>query len=243
MMNKKSKTASFFDIDGTLMSGLVLVSFHKFLLKKGLVDIKTFEEANLLLEQYQKRKINYRKLGELFPEKYAQGIKEKTVKQLNEACSDFFKTQKINIYPFSKDLITYMKQFGPTIAITGSPIEPITELNRVFGFDKIYATQAQVKNGKYTGKLEKNMVLKETKEKTIQKILQKNGFNPQTCFGFGDTEQDLAIFENVGTPIALNPSNELLKICHTKNWPFFYKDADVFSEVKKIVKQKPDKNQ
>ena len=229
------KIASLFDIDGTLMSGLVIVSFPYFLEKRNLFDKEVLKEFDSLIGQYKTGTISYRELGTEIPKQYAIGIQGQKPEDIKEASNDFLETQKNNVYDFSKNLISFTKKTGSAIAITGSPIEPMTAMNRIYGFDEIYATEVEIKNKTYTEKLIQNMVLKETKEKTIFDLKEKYGFDLKNSFGFGDTEQDLAILENVGHPIALNPNNELKDVCIKRNWPFFNKNDNLLPKIKDMI--------
>lgn len=228
--------AAIYDVDGTLMCGFVIVSFPQFLAKKNLFDKQEIIKLNKLVDSYFSKNISYRTLGLALPQSYANGVNGRKVSDITDVCDEYLEEQKSNIYEFSAGLIKYMKRIGPGIAITGSPIEPINALNEVYGFDEIYGTELEINNGRYTGNVVRNMIIKETKEKTLQKIVKEKKIDLKQSFGFGDTEQDTAILEKVGHPIALNPNENLLKICKERRWKYFYKDDEVVAEIKKILK-------
>lgn len=228
--------ASFFDIDGTLMSGFLIMSFSSFLSERSLFDKNKMRECNKILTLYKSKKLSYRDIAILLPQHYAAGIKGKNLQRIKELSAAFSEEQKGNMYPFSKDLLSLMKKIGPIIAISGSPIESIVAVNNIFGFDFIHGTEVEVRNGTYTGKLIKNMVIKETKEETIHRIAKEMDVDLKQSFGFGDTEQDMAILGNVGHPIALNPNENLLKLCKERGWMHFNKDDDVLGNIKAMIR-------
>ncbi len=153
--------ASFYDVDGTLMSGFVIVSFPQFLAKKNLFDKQEIIKLNKLVDAYFSKNICYLELGLAVPQSYANGIKGRTVGDINDVCDEYLKEQKSNIYRFSANLVKYLKRIGPGIAITGSPTEPISALNEVYGFDEICGTELETNKGRYTGKVAKNMIIKD----------------------------------------------------------------------------------
>lgn len=227
--------ASFFDIDGTLMSGFVIVSFPNFLANGNLFGKHELDKLNALAESYFLGKISYRELGLMLPHYYAKGMEGKSVSDIKDECDDFAKEQKGGIYPFSAGLIRLMKRTGPAIAISGSPIEPLTGLNGLFGFDEILATELETNNGIYTGRIARNMIIKEKKEEAIFRMAKERNIDLKESFGFGDTEQDVAILGNVGYPVAINPNKNLIEICKERGWRFFKKDDDVVSEIRKVL--------
>jgi HAD superfamily phosphoserine phosphatase-like hydrolase len=159
-----------------------------------------------------------------------EGLKERDVR--SEARKFVKVYVKKFIQPYTRDLVKLMKNYGMTIGISGSPIEVVSLVGRMFNFDITYGSELEIKDEIYTGRMRQNMIIKETKEDVLEKIVKKNRIDLEKSFGFGDTEQDLAILSKVKHPVALNPNIKLLNIVKKNGWLFFNSNNNVAKELK-----------
>jgi HAD superfamily hydrolase (TIGR01490 family) len=230
--------ASFFDIDGTLVKGLMIHQFSEHLVKVGISDEKLFREIDRRVKLYMKGKTTYRKIALVIPDLYSKGLKNVKVKVVLKEAKKFVDYYlKKFIQPYTANLVKLMKVHGMIIGISGSPIEVVSLVGRVFDFDITYGSELEVKDCLYTGKIKYNMIIKETKENVLKKMVKENKIDLKKSFGFGDTEQDLSFLSKVGIPITLNPNLKLLKIAKQNNWPIFTSRDDVVGNVKKLLEE------
>jgi len=220
--------ASFFDIDGTLVKGFMISEFPKQLSERGVFDKKLFLEMENWINGYKEGKITYRKMALEVPIVYSKGMKDLEERDIKNEARKFVKVylERI-IQPYTRDLVKLMKRYGMTVGISGSPIEVVSLVGKVFNFDLTYGSELEIKNGVYTGKMKKNMIIKETKDVVLKKIIRQNKIDLNKSFGFGDTEQDMSILSKVKYPIALNPNKNLLKIVKRRRWMFFSSNDDI----------------
>lgn len=229
--------ASFFDIDGTLTQGFLMINFSEFLVLRNIFPRENFTQLKNLAKLYFENKISYRKAAIEIPRIYA--ISLKSLKKENiEKEAKIFTREAIEkfLYPYTKDLLKLMKNYGMTIGISGAPLEVVRSLGEYFNFDLTYGTELEVNGGIYTGRLEQNLVIKETKEIVFEKIIKKNKIDLEKSFGFGDTEQDLPILSKVGNPVVLNPNQELASIAQKNGWTILGSEDDVINEISKKIK-------
>jgi HAD superfamily hydrolase (TIGR01490 family) len=226
--------ASFFDIDGTLTKGFIIYEFPKYLVSQNLFEKKYFDEMTKVLHVYLKKEISYREAAFIAPRLYASGIKGKRKEIIEKEAMKFIELLKDRIFPYSIELVRLMKNHGMTIAISGSPIEPVKLLKRFFSFDLIFGSKMESKDGVYTGEIKQNLIITETKKILLKDLVKTYKIDLKESFGFGDTDQDLSILSKVGHPIALNPNSKLLKIVKQKGWPHFDSD-EVLDHVKNIL--------
>jgi putative phosphoserine phosphatase/1-acylglycerol-3-phosphate O-acyltransferase len=228
--------ASFFDIDGTLVQGLMIHEFPKQLAKKDIFEKKLFKEIENWVRLYLKDKATYRKIAIEIPKLYSKGLKNIKEEVINKEARKFvsFYLKKF-IRPYTMDLVKLMKSYGLTIGISGSPIEVVSLVGKLFNFDVTYGSELEIKDGIYTGLIKQNMIIKETKEKVIERFVIENKIDLKKSFGFGDTEQDLSFLSKVGMPIALNPNIELLKVFKKNKWLSFTSKDDVEIKIKKLL--------
>jgi HAD superfamily hydrolase (TIGR01490 family) len=220
--------ASFFDIDGTLVKGFLISEFPKQLSEKSIFDKKLFLEIENWVKKYRKDKATYRKIALEIPKIYSSGMKGLEERDVKNEARKFVKVYlKKFIQPYTRDLVKLMKKYGMTIGISGSPIEVVSLVGKMFNFDLTYGSELEIKNGIYTGKMKRNMIIKEMKEVVLEKIIRQNKIDLNKSFGFGDTEQDMSILSKVKYPIALNPNKNLLKIVKSKGWMIFDSNNDI----------------
>jgi HAD superfamily hydrolase (TIGR01490 family) len=225
------RKAAFFDVDGTLIKGLIICAFPDYLAGRGFFDKKKNERIQELTHLYGEGKISYRYASVRIPKLYAAGIKGQKQSEIMELASAFLREYSKNVFPYSKGLVSLFKRNGfLTIAVSGSPIEAVTPLN--MDFREIQGTEMEVRNGVYTGKVKRNLILAEEKRKVITSLIKKYNIDMKSSFAFGDTEQDLPMLGKVGHPVPLNPAPLLRKHALKKGWCI---PKDVLKEVKEML--------
>lgn len=219
------KNCAFFDVDGTLFSGYIIQNFPRYLADNGHIETEYSIKIDKIIMNYESKKIEYREAAESVAILYALALKGKHNKEIKQWAKDFMQFYiPAKILPYSKQLILQIKNlFDVTIAISGSPIEPIIEL-KILGFDKLFGSLIELKNGVYTGKVITNLILGEEKAKTVKKISKELSIDLYRSIAFGDTDQDVFLLNMVGLPIALNPNKKLRTICNSKDWLILEKE-------------------
>ena len=225
--------AAFFDIDGVLTKGFLIDDFWNHMVEKGIIRKEAGQKRKKLMQGYKNGQTPYVEFITKAPELIAAEINGMKHSKIKKEMKDFLHKRKINTFSYSKSLIKLFKDSGfRTIAVSGSDQDFIENYKRILDFDEVYGTKFTVKNGTYTGRIEINMGLKESKS-TILNGFSNNGL--KTSFGFGDTAQDAGILENVNIPIALNPTADLKKIASKKGWIIMRENDDVVGEVAKLI--------
>jgi HAD superfamily hydrolase (TIGR01490 family) len=225
------RKAAFFDIDGTLIKGLIICTFPVYLARKGFFDKQANDKIQELLRLYKTGKASYRDISLEIPKLYAAGAKGQRQAEIRKLASDFMKEYRKNILPYSKGLVSLMNNKGFfTMAVSGSPIEAILALD--MGFREIQGTEMELRNGIYTGRVKRNLIIAEEKRKVITSLIRKYGIDLKGSFAFGDTEQDLAMLSRVGHPVPLNPTPLLRQHALREGWCI---PKDVLKEVKELL--------
>jgi len=225
--------AAFFDIDGVLTRGFLIGDFWNHMTEKGIIKKEAGQKRKKLMQGYKNGETSYVEFITKAPELIVAEIIGMKHSKIKKEMKDFLHKREIDIFNYSKLLIKLFKDSGyKTIAVSGSDHDFIENYKKTLGFDKVYGTKFEVKNGTYTGRIEINMGLKESKS-AILNSFSNNGL--KTSFGFGDTAQDVGILENVNIPIALNPTTDLRKIASKKGWIIMHEKDDVVGEVEKLI--------
>ena len=221
-----------FDVDGTLVRGLLIVDFPGYLARTGCFDPGKESEIRSLAQLHRRGAVSYRYISTRIPRLYAAGIEGQAQSRVRELGRTFIREAKGRLFPYTKGLVSLMARSGfLTVAISGSPIEVVSPL-KPLGFAKIFGTEMEVRRGVYTGRVQRNLILSEEKKKVVGTIATKYPVDFENSFAFGDTEQDLPLLSEVGNPVSLNPNSALQVIATAKGWPI---PRSVLREVKALL--------
>jgi HAD superfamily phosphoserine phosphatase-like hydrolase len=120
-------------------------------------------------------------------------------------------------YLFTKKLLKRLQTEGVvTIAISGSQQEIVDMFADRYGFDHVFGTLYERKNGAFTGKEaratygRKHLILKD--------LIKQHGLTAKGSVGIGDSDSDIQMLEMVEQPIAFNPSEKLFNYAKLAGW-------------------------
>nr|WP_321227993.1 HAD-IB family hydrolase [uncultured Psychroserpens sp.] len=123
------------------------------------------------------------------------------------------------IYQESRDLIEKHLEKGHKVVIisaaTTYQIEPIA---KALGIKEIYATEMELRNGKFTGRVSE-MCWGEGKARAARKFAKKNKTDLSKSYFYTDSIEDLPLLKLVGNPVATNPDQKLSQMAFENNWP------------------------
>lgn len=232
---RKPLSVGFFDIDGTLTEGFTIFSFAEFLTNRGFFREEFYKQMQDGLEDYRvsdKGEEAYRRLANNWVDNSARGLQGQRTEKIFEQGKVFLqetlkeRTKGYKILDFSKALVREVGKFCRTIAISGSPLEPLNPLTKYLGFDELRATMFKVLDGVYTGNTDLNLALGVSKRKVIDGFLRE-GVDKKRSFAFGDSPHDLAILEAVDNAFVLGANPVLQQIAKEKDWIIVTQEDDI----------------
>ncbi|MFH1055471.1 MAG: HAD-IB family hydrolase [Candidatus Altiarchaeota archaeon] len=230
-----SAKAAFFDVDGTLAKGYLIIDFPHYLHEKGLFNPEEIEFINQQYAGYKKGEITYLTLARSLPEAYARGIKGQKESDVVECARNFVSEHPERAFSFSKGLIELVKSRGfEPVLVSGSPQEIVQAFGDSIGAGTCLGTECDIKDGVYTGGLKLNAAIFVTKRGLVESYVKENKLNPLLCAAFGDTDRDLALLGMVGFPVAINPNKRFRSFAEAKGWLVCGGD-NVIPEVEKYL--------
>ena len=210
--------AAFFDIDGTLMRGLLIVDLPTYLARRGLFNERLSQKILELAESYRRGQVSYRHISTRIPYLYAQGIRGQSRSEVCGHADRFIHRPPRRLFSYSRRLVGLMAERGfLTVAVSGSPIEVVSPL-RELGFREVFGTEMETRGGRYTGRVVRNLILAEEKKKLVASLIARHHVDISRSWAFGDTEQDLPMWRTVGNPVVLNPSPRLRAYAIRNGW-------------------------
>ncbi len=224
---------AFFDIDGVLTKGFAIFGFWNHLAKNNIINAKHVMMNKKIFDKYTRGEISYREMAVKGMNQVATAFKGASQKEIKKISKEFLSNSKIETFHYTIPLIKLLKRNKiKVIAISGSNIEFIENYKSLLGCDKVCGTEFETINGVYIGSVKLHLGLAESK-----KIIMQNFKGKMNRFlGFGDTDQDIPILENVKIPVALNPNKDLKAIASKRGWTVLRENDDVVDEVRKLIK-------
>jgi len=204
--------AAFFDIDGTLYrEGLITEVFKKLVKYEIIPPEKWYNEVRPDYNKWDKRQGNYDNYLLKMAEIYKKGIIGLHKSQVEFIAKNVIEQKGDRVYTFTRDRIKWHMNMGhKLIVISGSPMELVSQMAIKYGFhDYVGSVYTLNDNDTYTGEVIP-MWDSISKEKAINKFIEKYDIDLNESFAYGDTAGDVSMFKRVAFPFAINPTKELI---------------------------------
>ena len=135
------------------------------------------------------------------------------------------------ILPVATDLVREHRDRGDLCAIVTATNEFVTApIARAFGIEHLIATVPEMRNGRYTGRIQGVPSFQAGKVTRVQQWLESMGLTlagfDETYF-YSDSPNDLPLLEVVTHPVATNPSAVLREVAGHRHW----KILDLFKDM------------
>jgi HAD superfamily hydrolase (TIGR01490 family) len=212
---------AFFDVDNTLTRGSTLYFLGRGMYNRGFFDkrdIGAWVLAN----------IRFKMTGT---------EKAEVISRFQESATDFIKGHKVDEIRIIGEEI-YNEFVSPslwdgTIAlankhltagdevwlVTASPQDFAELIASKLGLTGALGTMAEIKDGKYTGNLNGNLLHGKEKARAVLELTSKRNIDVQDCFAYSDSHNDIPLLTTVGHPNAINPDAKLRIIAFSSGWP------------------------
>lgn len=204
--------AAFFDIDGTLYRDSLLIEHFKKLIKYELIDpIKWYGHLEDTYTNWNTRNGRYDDYLHELSDRYVEAIKGMTLLDLNFTADQVIRLKADRVYKYTRAMIKRHKEMGhKVIFISGSPDFLVMRMARKYGVDDWRASKYCISDDIVTGDLVP-MWDSDSKNIAIDEFVEKFNIDLSQSYAYGDTNGDFTMLKRVGKPIAINPSNELLR--------------------------------
>jgi len=206
-----------FDLDNTLLAGDSDYLWGEFLTEQGIVDRETYEKENQrFYEDYKKGTLDIHEFQAFSQQPL---VNNDTRKML--ALREQFVEQKIRpiMSPASFELIEHHRSLGDTLVVITATNRFVTQpIVAAFGIDNLLATEPEIIDGKYTGKIAGTPCFQGGKVKRLHSWMQEHGLNMQGSWFYSDSHNDLPLLKEVDHPIAVDADEQLLEYAETQGW-------------------------
>lgn len=207
-----------FDLDNTLIGGDSDYLWGEFLCEIGAVDAKTHRQKNEnYFQQYNRGELDIYEYSEFAVEPLSRFDMGELA-----AMHQQFIIEKIKPIYLKKaqQLVDKHKSQGDTILVITATSRFVTEaIARLYGIDNILAIEAEIVDGRYTGKIVGIPTYAAGKVDNLMLWLEQNDETLSGSSFYSDSHNDIPLLEVVDNPVAVNPNAALKTHADDKNWP------------------------
>lgn len=212
--------AAFFDVDNTLIQGSSLVVFAM-----GLARRRFFRLSEIVPIAW--KQIKFRISGSENPDDVTAGrnqalkfIEGRRVDELVELCEQIVdNSMQHKAYPGTRELAQMHLNAGQQVwLVTATPVQLAQVLAQRFGFTGALGTVAEVKDGKFTGRLVGDILHGPGKMHAVAALATIENLDLARCTAYSDSANDVPMLSMVGTAVAINPDAKLRDIAEDRGW-------------------------
>jgi HAD superfamily hydrolase (TIGR01490 family) len=211
-------TLAIFDLDNTLLAGDSDHAWGEFLVERGLVDGAWYKAQNDAFYAAYCR-------GELDVIAYSEFVFTVLAREPADTLAAWhrdFMAEKVGrmILPRGRELLARHRAQGDRLLIITATNRFITApIAAELGVSELLATEPEVRDGRYTGKVAGIPCYKEGKIERLQQWLQESGESAEGCWFYSDSRNDIPLLEFAARPVAVDPDEVLRDHAGQRGWP------------------------
>lgn len=206
-----------FDLDNTLLAGDSDYLWGCLLVKKGLVDEDIYEQANQrFYEDYKNGELDIHE----FLAFALTPLAENKADDLRAMHEEFMKSiiRPIMNLAGQNKIEEHRTKGDHPVIITATNSFVTSPIANAFGINDLIATEPEIVNGSYTGKVAGTPCFREGKITKLNDWLKQSGMNLEDSYFYSDSHNDLPLLEQVTHPVAVDPDDTLRGIAEKRNW-------------------------
>jgi HAD superfamily hydrolase (TIGR01490 family) len=207
-----------FDLDNTLLGGDSDHGWGEFLVSRGLVDERQFREANdRYYRQYQSGGLDIHAYLAFALEPLTQHDLA-TLQTLHaEFMRDVIAPMRL---PKADALLAEHRARGDYLLIITATNAFVTRpIAESLGVDDIIATEPELKNDRYTGRIVGTPSFREGKVTRLNEWLANHDIDLAGSSFYSDSHNDIPLLDMVEKPVAVDPDDTLRAHAVAKGWP------------------------
>ena len=212
------KNLAIFDLDNTILNGDSDYSWINFLIDIGYVNKDEYEKKNkYFYDKYYEGKLDYGEWAE-FALSTIKGKRPEEIENLLNKFLSIVIEPMINIYAL-RLLHNHYHNNDVMLLASATNSVIVNPIAKRLGFENIVATEVEIVNGVYSGKLQNTPALGEGKLQKVREWMRRNDFSDfkSTTF-YSDSINDLPLLLAVNKAVAVNPDNKLREECEKRSW-------------------------
>jgi HAD superfamily hydrolase (TIGR01490 family) len=209
----------FFDLDRTLISGSSGMPWVRAAAKTGLISRRQMARWGM-----DGLKFRLRGATDEATEKLLGEIKDTfrgtSAREISRMAPEVLVGVLPRIYPEMLEEVYLHQDAGrPTFIVSAAGDELVQMLSRILYMDGGIGTAYEVgEDGLFTGELGGTFMYGEGKVEAIRRFATEHGIDLASSFAYSDSVSDLPMLRAVGTPVVVNPDEQLARIAREQGW-------------------------
>lgn len=209
-----------FDLDNTLLAGDSDFEWAQFLIEREVLDRELYEARNLAF--YQQYKAGTLDIHE-FLDFQLKPLSRHSRAQLDAWHADYMQQKILPLMtPAAKTLVEEALADAELVAIITATNSFVTApIARAFGIPYLIATEPELVNGEYTGRVAGTPSFREGKITRLHEwlaSLDKTLDDFDQSWFYSDSLNDLPLLESVTHPVAVDPDDTLRAHANHRGW-------------------------
>jgi HAD superfamily hydrolase (TIGR01490 family) len=207
-----------FDLDNTLLNGDSDHAWGQFLVDNGIVDADAYQRANdYFYQQYQHGGLNIHEYLDFALEPLTRHSREQLDRWHQQFMAEVIAPM---MQPKATALLDKHRQQGDYLLIITATNAFVTKpIADALGVDHILATEPELIDGQYTGKVAGTPCFQQGKVERLQQWLQDNNHDLAGSYFYSDSHNDLPLLEQVDYPVAVDADDTLSATARERSWP------------------------
>ena len=205
-----------FDLDNTLLAGDSDRNWGIFLAEKKVVKSSYLDESEKFYNNYYDGSLDI----DGFLSFCLRPLIENDMNYLLDLRQQFIEDKiKPIITEPGREIINQAIEDGKTVIIATATNDFVTRpIADLFNVPTLIATEFEVINQKFTGKVLNTPCFREGKVSKVKKWVDDNNFDLSKASFYSDSFNDLPLLEKVKNPVIVDGDDKLLEIGKNRNW-------------------------
>lgn len=205
-----------FDLDNTLLAGDSDRNWGIFLAEQKVVESSYLDESEKFYDNYYDGSLDIDGFLSFCLKPLIENDMEYLLKLRQQFIED--KIKPIITQP-GKEIINHAIQNGKTVVIATATNDFVTRpIADLFNVQTLIATEFEIKNQQFTGKVIDVPCFREGKLNKVQKWVNDNNFDLSKASFYSDSFNDLPLLEKVKTPVIVDGDDKLVEISKNRDW-------------------------
>jgi len=213
------RTAAFFDLDRTLISGSSGLPWARAATKAGLISRRQMARWGVDAMRFRMRgstdEATEKLLGEI--KQVFNGV---SARQIARMAPEVLVGVLPRIYPeMLEEVYAHQDAGRPTFIVSAAGDELVQLLARILYMDGGIGTSYEIgEDGRFTGELGGAFMYGDGKVEAMREFAAEHDIDLASSFAYSDSVSDLPMLRAVGNPVVVNPDEELTRIAKAEGW-------------------------
>ena len=205
-----------FDLDNTLLAGDSDRNWGIFLAEQKVVESSYLDESEKFYNNYYDGSLDIDGFLSFCLKPLIENDMGYLLKLRQQFIED--KIKPIITQP-GKEIINHAIENGKTVVIATATNDFVTRpIADLFNVQTLIATEFEIKNQQFTGKVIDVPCFREGKLNKVKKWVDDNNFDLSKASFYSDSFNDLPLLEKVKTPVIVDGDDKLVEIGKNRDW-------------------------